>query len=599
MKLRTTVFVWVLALVIVVLGATIGTIAVVFERSTRARLAEDLVRARTVTVDLDAGLRSLHEQECRVVAEEPRLKAVVATEDVARETILDAVRTLADTLHAGVFVIVDADGRLIADSAAPEATGFDLSDRPVVAKALADGAQSGVWLADGKAYQVQGCRLEFGARVVGALVVGHAIDDDFADTVARQTGGSLIVVSDGAALTRLPAGIEAKELPDAIAAVRKGDKEVTLGGTHWFAQLVAVTGYQGDHAVDYLLLRSIDEALAPARHVIRLLLLLLGAAAIATLVLALVLARRLSRPIDALVARTHAIAQGDLGPKPVAGPTEVKSLGVAMDNMAHEIDESRKALADKERLARELEIAARIQTSILPHDLAMPGLEIAAKMMTATEVGGDYYDVLALEDGGWIAIGDASGHGLTSGLVMMMVQTGVATLVRSQPNANPRDLLSTLNRVIYENVHDRLEAERHMTLSLLRFRSDGSMVVAGAHMDAAVWRARTRTTELLGTLGTFLAITQDIEQVNQEATWQLAEGDVMVLLSDGVTEAENAAGVAFGYEGVTSLVEAHATRPVAEICDVVFDALRLHSPVLADDATILALRYVSPGKTRT
>ena len=599
MKLRTTMFVWVLALVIVVLGATIGTIAVVFDRSTRARLAEDLVRARHVTIDLDAGRRSLHEQECRVVAEEPRLKAVVATEDVARETILDAVRTLADTLHAGVFVIVDADGRLIADSAAPDATGFDLSDRPVVAKALADGAQSGVWLADGKAYQVQGCRLEFGARVVGALVVGHALDDDFAQTVARQTGGSLIVVSDGAALTRLPGGIEATELPAAIAAVRKGDREVTLGGTHWFAQLVAVTGYQGEHAVDYLLLRSIDEALAPARNVIRLVLLLLGAAAIATLALALLLARRLSRPIDALVARTHAIAQGDLAPKPVAGPTEVRSLGVAMDKMAHELDESRRSLADKERLARELEIAARIQTSILPRNLDVPGLEIAAKMMTATEVGGDYYDVLALEDGCWIAIGDASGHGLTAGLVMMMVQTGVATLVRSQPEASPRDLVSTLNRVMYENVHDRLEAERHMTLSLLRFRLDGSMVVAGAHMDAAVWRAQTRTTELLGTLGTFLAITEDIEQVNQETRWQLAEGDVMVLLTDGVTEAENAAGVAFGYERVTALVEAHATRPVAEIRDVVFNALKQHSPVLADDATILVLRYVLRGSPRT
>jgi len=599
MRLRTTVFAWVLALVIVVLGATIGTIAVVFDRSTRARLAEDLVRARHVTIDLDAGRRSLHEQECRVVAEEPRLKAVVATEDVARETILDAVRTLADTLHAGVFVIVDADGRLIADSAAPDATGFDLSDRPVIAKTLADGAQSGVWLADGRAYQVQGCRLEFGARVVGALVVGHALDDDFAATVARQTGGALMVVSDGAALTALPGGVDAKELPAAIAAVRKGDKEVMLGGTHWFAQLIAVTGYQGEHAVDYLLLRSIDEALAPARSVIRLVLLLLGAAAIATLVLALLLARRLSRPIDALVARTHAIALGDLAPRPVAGPTEVESLGVAMDKMAHEIDESRRSLADKERLARELEIAARIQTSILPRNLDVPGLEIAAKMMTATEVGGDYYDVLALEDGGWIAIGDASGHGLTSGLVMMMVQTGVAALVRSQPEANPRDLLRTLNRVMYENVHDRLEAERHMTLSLMRFRIDGRVVVAGAHMDAAVWRARTRTTELLGTIGTFLAITEDIDQVNQETTWQLSEGDVMVLLSDGVTEAEDAVGVAFGYEGVTSLVEAHATRPVAEIRDVVFDALRQHSPVLADDATILVLRYVHRGEART
>ena len=97
-------------------------------------------------------------------------------------------------------------------------------------------------------------------------------------------------------------------------------------------------------------------------------------------------------------------------------------------------------------------------------------------MMTATEVGGDYYDVLAVDDGCWIAVGDASGHGLTAGLVMMMVQTGVATLVRAQPDAHPKDVIRTLNRVLFENVHDRLEAERHMTLSLMRYRRNGKLV---------------------------------------------------------------------------------------------------------------------------
>ena len=124
-------------------------IYVVFDRSTRERVASELARSRDVTLDLHANRQSLQRQECRVVAEEPRLKAVVATEDVARDTIVDAIRDLAETLHAGVFVIVDAEGRLIADSAAPDAEGFDLSDRPVVRDALANGEQSGVWLADG------------------------------------------------------------------------------------------------------------------------------------------------------------------------------------------------------------------------------------------------------------------------------------------------------------------------------------------------------------------------------------------------------------------------------------------------------------------
>jgi phosphoserine phosphatase RsbU/P len=594
-KLRTTVFLWVLFLVVAVLGATIGTIAVVFDRSTRARVAVDLARSREVTLDLHATKQSLHRQECRVVAEEPRLKAVVATEDIARETIVDAVRTLADTLRAGVFVIVDAEGDLIADNADPDAAGFALGERPVVANALAHGREAGVWLADGRAFRVEGCRLEFGARVVGALVIGHSIDDEFAGTVARQTGGKLVVIVDRGALTAVPPGTGPGELGPALDAVRAGQREVTLGGTHWYAQLVAVPGYHGEHRVEYLLLHSIDDALAPGRKIIRILLLLLAGAALAALVLAFGLARRLSRPIDALVTRTHAIAQGDLAPRRIAGPTEVRALGAAMDRMAKEIDESRQALAEKERLARELEIAARIQTSILPKNLAVENLDISARMVTATEVGGDYYDVLPVEGGCWVAVGDASGHGLTSGLVMMMVQTGVATLVRAQPDASPSAVLKTLNRVLFENIHDRLEAERHMTLSLLRYRTDGTLVVSGAHMDAVCWRAATQEVEFLTTPGTFLAITDDIDHVNEERAWTLAPGDLLVLLTDGVTEAEDAAGKPFGYDGVLAVVEPRATQPVAAIQAALFEAVTKHSPALADDCTILTLRYVGPG----
>ena len=602
MKLRTTVFLWVIVLVLAVLGAAIGTIAVVFDRSTRARLAEEATRSREVVMDLHEERTRLARQECRVVAEEPRLKAVVATEDVARETILDAVRTLSQTVDASVFVIVDAQGALIADSAAPEAVGFDLMDRTVVKDALTaeSGEQSGVWLADGKAYLVGGCRLQFGARTVGALVIGHAIDDAFAQTASKHIGGTVIVAVDKAAITLPPADTGAAEIAAAIDAVRAGKREVTLGDEAWFAQVIAIPGYHGEHTAEYVLVRSIDQALAPARRVIRFLLVIVAAAALATLIFAFGLARRLARPIDALVARTKSIASGDLTPKPAVGPTEVKALGAAMDAMAKEIDEGRAALLDKDRLAREMEIAARIQTSILPRNLVVDGLDIAAKMVPATEVGGDYYDLIAVPGGCWIAIGDASGHGLTAGLVMMMVQSGLGTLVRATPDASPKDLVRALNTVMYENIHDRLETERHMTLSLLRYRTDGSIVVAGAHMDGIAWRAATKTTELLPTVGTFIAIAEDIDHVNQEITWTLGDGDLLVLLTNGVTEAEDVSGRSFDYAGVRRIVEERAADPVVAIRDAVFGALRKHSPALADDATILVLRYgAPPGKLST
>ena len=63
------------------------------------------------------------------------------------------------------------------------------------------------------------------------------------------------------------------------------------------------------------------------------------------------------------------------------------------------------------------------------------------------------------------------------------------------------------------------------------------------------------------------------------------------------SEAESAAGTAFGYEGVLEVVEPRATKPVAAVRDALFDALIKHSPTLADDATIVVLRYVGPGGT--
>jgi serine phosphatase RsbU (regulator of sigma subunit) len=97
---------------------------------------------------------------------------------------------------------------------------------------------------------------------------------------------------------------------------------------------------------------------------------------------------------------------------------------------------------------------------------------------------------------------------------------------------------------------------------------------------------------MLRTPGTFLAITDDIDHVNIEQQWQLRAGDVLVLLTDGVTEAENTAGKPFGYDRVVEIVEARATHPVASVQNALFDAVTKHSPTLADDCTIVVLRYV-------
>jgi serine phosphatase RsbU (regulator of sigma subunit) len=260
-----------------------------------------------------------------------------------------------------------------------------------------------------------------------------------------------------------------------------------------------------------------------------------------------------------------------------------------MRRVQHEAAERDKA--EQRRLAQELSIATRIQTSILPRDLSVRGLEIAATMLPATEVGGDYYDVVPTERGCWLGIGDVAGHGLRSGLVMMMLQSVVAALVRSTPAASPSEVLRVVNEVLYENVRRRLCQDEHATLSLLRYDASGELVFAGAHEDMLVLRADTGQVELVPTLGTWVAATLDISDATQDSRCQLRDGDVLVLYTDGVIEAANRAGEQFGIERLMSELLRSAAEPVATIRDRLRAAVTEFMAVQDDDVALLVARY--------
>ena len=103
-----------------------------------------------------------------------------------------------------------------------------------------------------------------------------------------------------------------------------------------------------------------------------------------------------------------------------------------------------------------------------------------------SEVGGDYYDVLQRDGRLVIALGDVTGHGMEAGMVMLMTQTAVRTLLESEQR-NPVQFLDTLNRTIYNNVQ-RVDASRSLTLCVLDY-ADSEIQLAGQHDDPIVVRA--------------------------------------------------------------------------------------------------------------
>jgi serine phosphatase RsbU (regulator of sigma subunit) len=227
---------------------------------------------------------------------------------------------------------------------------------------------------------------------------------------------------------------------------------------------------------------------------------------------------------------------------------------------------------------------------LLPQAPLVEGLEMAAAMLTAVNVGGDYYDVLPVPGGAWLGIGDVSGHGLGAGLVMMMLQSMVAALVRQAPDASPAELVASINAAVHENVRVRLGQDDHATFALFRWRATGHLAYAGAHEPVLIWRARSGRCEQIELTGVWLGITPDIRRETEEAELELAEGDILLLHTDGITEARDPSGRLFGLERLAQELAAAHERSASEICQHILGAVRRWTAVQSDDLSLVVAR---------
>jgi serine phosphatase RsbU (regulator of sigma subunit) len=306
-------------------------------------------------------------------------------------------------------------------------------------------------------------------------------------------------------------------------------------------------------------------------------------------------ARMLPAAVTRAVAHVRLVRENQRLWQDVMRANEVLERRVAEQSRLLEERLRREAALEKEAalvsLRKEVEIAQRIQTSILPNEHAVNGLQIAAQMITATEVGGDYYDVRPTHDGCWLGIGDVAGHGLEAGLVMLMIQSGLSSLTLHDPEALPHEVLPALNRMLCENLRSRMGRDDHATLTVLRFFSDGRLTYAGAHEDIIVCtpRGEIRT---IPTHGTWVGITEDICRDLDSRTIQLDEGDLVVLYTDGIVEARRD-HVCFGMSRLLDEIGRRHTQPVEAILNGIMQTIFEYCAGMPqDDATMLVLRYV-------
>jgi sigma-B regulation protein RsbU (phosphoserine phosphatase) len=295
-------------------------------------------------------------------------------------------------------------------------------------------------------------------------------------------------------------------------------------------------------------------------------------------------------PLSDVAASMSRVAGGDLTTRlPQVYSGELGHLVGSFNTMVAEVARSRDELQRTEALRREVQIAHRIQTAILPNSPAVAGYEVAARMMPAEDVGGDLYDVLAFPDTFWILIGDVSGHGINSGLVMMMAQAAAYSTIADDPTCRPGDVIAAVNRVIHENVRVRMGRDDYLTLMALRHLGGGKFVCAGAHQPVFLARA-SGTVEVLEPAGPWVGLAQDVSPAVVEQEFQVGFGDTLCLITDGVVEAAAASGELFGEDRLVALLGEPGPRSASQVLATIFERAEGFMARQADDMTSVILR---------
>lgn len=246
---------------------------------------------------------------------------------------------------------------------------------------------------------------------------------------------------------------------------------------------------------------------------------------------------------------------------------------------------------EKERMRKELEVARQIQLSALPEGVPdLPGIDVAAESLPAYEVGGDFYEFLPRHDSTTFIIGDVSGKGTSAAMYLARIQGILKTIESYQPTL--WELLVRLNTQIF----DHIEKRSFVTVAALKvelMRNEVTFLRAG-HLPLIHYNALSREISQHQPQGLAIGLDRHAfaEQLEEEKIF-VRGGDIFLLISDGISEAENERGDQFGMEGVIECLREHADGTAAEIKHALLRCVKVWAGATErkDDETIVVVKF--------
>jgi len=316
--------------------------------------------------------------------------------------------------------------------------------------------------------------------------------------------------------------------------------------------------YDGKYAVIYDVSYDNLQARIDATQTRIIILMLIGV--VVAFFLSFSMASSVVKPVKSLEMGALKIATGDFASRvTVRSNDELGVLSKAFNKMASDLEISTKALVYKERVAKELELASKIQKEILPKEKPfIDGFDISGGLVPADEVGGDCYDFIKTKDGRfYFYLGDVTGHGVPAGIVASVANA----LLYSATNftSDSKDILVNVNDILNEKTASNMFMT--MVLASIDQKSGAVRYISAGHNQILKFNSDEKKVEEMPTGGIALGMVGDIGKTLREVEVPMKKGDVLIIYSDGMPEARNLKNDQYGMPMFK--------RAVSEYCDLV------------------------------
>lgn len=277
-----------------------------------------------------------------------------------------------------------------------------------------------------------------------------------------------------------------------------------------------------------------------------------------------------SYPLEKVAEQILALLTGKIFQK--VSPERNDEIGVIshfFNTVTERITDLSDDIESGKRMSSELELAAKIQNDILPKVSPenIVGLDIVAASKASSEVGGDCFDFINKDDETLIYIGDVTGHGVPAGLVMMLVSASIRILASEKLGS--KEIIAKTNKVLKE----KISSNHFMSLVMLNWNniSQKMSFIGAGHEYILHYSATNKVVKRIKSGGIALKMIPDINKLLKSQDIDFKDGDVILLYTDGITEARNHQGQMYEIERLENSLLKNAHRQAADMFEHITD----------------------------